>query len=85
MALDSTPDMDKGSLIYIWKRYIYVQFSSLNPLYVTSAFLRDILDPVYGGYVIKLSDIYPVPQFDSQNLRFSKCEICHFQLIHPME
>ena len=54
------PDMDKGSLIYIWKRYIYVQFSSLNPLYVTSAFLRDILDLVYGGYVIKLSDIYPV-------------------------
>ena len=77
--------MDKGSRMYIWKRYIYVQFSSLNPLYVTPAFLRDILGPVYGGYVIKLSDIYPVPQFDSPNLRFSKYDIRHFRLIHPMQ
>ena len=48
-------------------------------------YLRDIFGPVYGGYVIKLSDIYPVPQFDSQNLRFSKYDIRHFQLIHPMQ
>ena len=78
-------DMATWSRIYIWKRYIYVQFGSLNPLKVTSAMLRDILGPVYDGYVTTLRNIYPVTQFDSQNLRFSKYDIHHFQLIHPMQ
>ena len=38
-----TPDTEPGSRIDIWRGYIYVQFSSLNTLYVTPAILRDIL------------------------------------------